>query len=163
MNRLSIQQRVQVINALVEGNSIRATCRMTDTAKGTVLRLLAEVGAVCAARRPTRWPALALRFRLLQLRPAVRAVARPHRRQRAAAPRAGRRQPRPALPAVLPVLRVVRLARLALHHEPLHQLQPPQKLLLRRPPLSPPSPRPSFTHVRHPCLTPLPSDGRRSP
>jgi len=44
MNRLSIQQRVQVINALVEGNSIRATCRMTHTAKGTVLRLLAEVG-----------------------------------------------------------------------------------------------------------------------
>lgn len=52
MNRLSIQQRVQVINALVEGNSIRATCRITDTAKGTVLRLLAEVGAACAARRP---------------------------------------------------------------------------------------------------------------
>lgn len=52
MNRLSIQQRVQVINALVEGNSIRATCRMTDTAKGTVLRLLAEVGTACAARSP---------------------------------------------------------------------------------------------------------------
>jgi hypothetical protein len=48
MNRLSIQQRVQVINALVEGNSIRATCRMTGTAKGTVLRLLAEVGEACA-------------------------------------------------------------------------------------------------------------------
>ena len=47
MNRLSIRKRAQVIGALVEGNSIRATCRMTDTAKGTVIRLLASVGAAC--------------------------------------------------------------------------------------------------------------------
>jgi hypothetical protein len=44
MNRLTTERRTQVIKALVEGNSIRATCRMTGTAKGTVLRLLAEVG-----------------------------------------------------------------------------------------------------------------------
>ncbi len=48
MNRLSVERRAQVIAALVEGNSIRATCRMTGTAKGTVTRLLAEVGAACA-------------------------------------------------------------------------------------------------------------------
>jgi hypothetical protein len=48
MNRLSQERRTQVIRALVEGNSIRATCRITGTAKGTVLRLLAEVGAACA-------------------------------------------------------------------------------------------------------------------
>jgi IS1 family transposase len=47
MNRLSREQRAKVIAALVEGNSIRATCRITDTAKGTVTRLLAEVGAAC--------------------------------------------------------------------------------------------------------------------
>ena len=47
MNRLSREQRAKVIAALVEGYSIRATCRMTDTAKGTVMRLLAEVGAAC--------------------------------------------------------------------------------------------------------------------
>jgi IS1 family transposase len=47
MNRLSREQRAKVIAALVEGNSIRATCRITDTAKGTVIRLLAEVGAAC--------------------------------------------------------------------------------------------------------------------
>lgn len=41
MNRLSPERRAQVVKALVEGNSIRATCRMTGTAKGTVLRLLA--------------------------------------------------------------------------------------------------------------------------
>lgn len=34
--------------ALVEGNSIASTCRMTGVAKMTVLRLLADVGAACA-------------------------------------------------------------------------------------------------------------------
>lgn len=47
MNRLSAERRVQVISALVEGNSIRSTCRMTGTAKGTVLTLLADAGAAC--------------------------------------------------------------------------------------------------------------------
>ena len=48
MNRLSLDRRVQVITALVEGNSIRSTCRMTDTAKGTVIKLLRDVGKACA-------------------------------------------------------------------------------------------------------------------
>ena len=48
MSRLSTAQRVQVISALVEGNSIRSTCRMTGIAKGTVLALLADMGRVCA-------------------------------------------------------------------------------------------------------------------
>lgn len=48
MNKLSIDRRVKVISALVEGNSIRATCRMTDTAKWTVIRLLASAGTACA-------------------------------------------------------------------------------------------------------------------
>jgi IS1 family transposase len=48
MNRLSEAQRVQVISALVEGNSIRATVRMTGVAKDTVIKLLAEVGQACA-------------------------------------------------------------------------------------------------------------------
>ncbi len=48
MNKISVEKKTQVITTLVEGNSIRATCRMTDTAKGTVLRLLASVGAACA-------------------------------------------------------------------------------------------------------------------
>ena len=48
MNKLSMQKQTQVVNALVEGNSIHATCRMTDTAKGTVIRLLASVGKACS-------------------------------------------------------------------------------------------------------------------
>ncbi len=48
MNRLKPEKQKQIIAALVEGNSIRATCRMTDTAKGTVLKLLADIGKACA-------------------------------------------------------------------------------------------------------------------
>lgn len=48
MNRLPLEERVRVLAALVEGNSIRGTCRMVGVAKGTVLRLLAEVGSACA-------------------------------------------------------------------------------------------------------------------
>ena len=47
MNKLSPERRAQVISCLVEGNSIRATCRMTGAAKGTVLKLLADIGEVC--------------------------------------------------------------------------------------------------------------------
>lgn len=48
MNRLNLQKQVQVIASLVEGNSIRATCRMTGIAKGTALKLLADVGKACS-------------------------------------------------------------------------------------------------------------------
>jgi len=48
MNKLSLERKARVIKALVEGNSIRATCRITDTAKGTVIRLLRDVGKACA-------------------------------------------------------------------------------------------------------------------
>ena len=48
MNKLDKKRRAQVIAALVEGNSIRATCRMTGVAKGTVLKLLADLGKACA-------------------------------------------------------------------------------------------------------------------
>lgn len=48
MNKLSREKRCQIVAALVEGNSVRATCRMTDTAKGTVLKLLRDLGTVCS-------------------------------------------------------------------------------------------------------------------
>lgn len=47
MNKLNSQRRSQVVAALVEGNSIRATCRMTGAAKGTVLKLLVDLGSAC--------------------------------------------------------------------------------------------------------------------
>src|ERR1700686_4919343 len=49
MNQLSTDDRVRVISALVEGNSIRATVRMTGVAKNTIVKLLAELGTACAA------------------------------------------------------------------------------------------------------------------
>src|SRR5438132_13993827 len=48
MNRLPIAKKVAVISALVEGCSVRSTSRLTGVAKGTILRLLADVGAACA-------------------------------------------------------------------------------------------------------------------
>lgn len=48
MNNLPMERQTQVISALVEGNSIRATVRMTGVAKDTVLKLLANIGRACA-------------------------------------------------------------------------------------------------------------------
>ena len=48
MNKLSMEKKTAVIAALVEGCSVRATSRLTGVAKGTILRLLAEVGTACA-------------------------------------------------------------------------------------------------------------------
>src|SRR6266508_2265131 len=48
MNRLSPEKRRAVIAALVEGNSIRSTCRMTGVAKNTVVKLLGDLGTVCS-------------------------------------------------------------------------------------------------------------------
>lgn len=49
MNRLPLEERARVLSALCEGNSIRGVSRMTGVAKGTILRLLAEVGDACTA------------------------------------------------------------------------------------------------------------------
>ncbi|MGI8921575.1 MAG: IS1 family transposase [Solirubrobacteraceae bacterium] len=48
MNRISTEKRAQIIGCLVEGNSIRATVRMTGAAKNTVTKLLVDLGAACA-------------------------------------------------------------------------------------------------------------------
>jgi IS1 family transposase len=47
MNRLSKQQRIQIITALVEGNSLRATARMCDVSFNTVLKLVPHIGIAC--------------------------------------------------------------------------------------------------------------------
>ena len=48
MNRLSTKDRARIIGALVEGNSIRATCRMTGAAKNTVTKLVVDIGQAAA-------------------------------------------------------------------------------------------------------------------
>ncbi len=48
MKRLKLEKQAQIISVLVEGNSVRATCRITGAAKGTVLKLLADVGKACS-------------------------------------------------------------------------------------------------------------------
>jgi len=47
MNTLKKEKQRQVVAALVEGNSIRATCRMTGVAKNTVVKLLEAIGKAC--------------------------------------------------------------------------------------------------------------------
>lgn len=54
MNRLSREQRAQVLALQVEGTSVRATCRVTGRSKGAVLRLLQEAGQACALEHSAR-------------------------------------------------------------------------------------------------------------
>lgn len=48
MNKLDTERRAAIVRALAEGNSIRATARLTDTSKATVLKLLVEIGEFCS-------------------------------------------------------------------------------------------------------------------
>jgi hypothetical protein len=48
MNRLSLRDRARIVNALLEGNGIRATARLNDCSPVTVLKLLEDVGTACA-------------------------------------------------------------------------------------------------------------------
>ncbi len=49
MNRLDPATRAQILHCLVEGNSMLATARLTDTSKNTVKKLLIDAGRACAA------------------------------------------------------------------------------------------------------------------
>jgi IS1 family transposase len=48
INRLSTKERALIIGCLVEGNSIRATTRMTGAAKNTVTKLIVDIGQAAA-------------------------------------------------------------------------------------------------------------------
>lgn len=48
MNKLSTEERTRVVKALLEGNSLRSTTRMTGVHRTTILKLLVELGTVCA-------------------------------------------------------------------------------------------------------------------
>lgn len=49
MNKLPISKRVQIINLLVEGSSLRATSRIANVSINTVTKLLIAVGKACQA------------------------------------------------------------------------------------------------------------------
>ncbi len=48
MNRLSTERRAAVVRCLVEGNSVRATSRLTRSAINTVIKLSVDLGEMCA-------------------------------------------------------------------------------------------------------------------
>src|SRR5271157_3506590 len=64
MNQLNTTKRAQIIAALIEGNSINATCRMLGVAKHTVLNLLRDLG--CAAAEYHHRNVRGLKVRRLQ-------------------------------------------------------------------------------------------------
>lgn len=47
MNRLSLEKRAQILNLLVEDNSMRATSRIVDASINTVAKLLEDAGRAC--------------------------------------------------------------------------------------------------------------------
>lgn len=47
INKLPIEKRVQIINLLVEGNSLHSTSHIADVRINTVTKLLVDVGAAC--------------------------------------------------------------------------------------------------------------------
>jgi IS1 family transposase len=58
MNVLPIEKQTQIISALVEGNSIRATARMVGVEHKTVIRVLLRVGENCADLLDSKMQAL---------------------------------------------------------------------------------------------------------
>jgi IS1 family transposase len=48
MNKLKTDKRTRILHCLCEGNSIRATARLTDSAINTVVKLLCEAGKACS-------------------------------------------------------------------------------------------------------------------
>lgn len=47
MNKLPLSTRTQIIHLLCEGNSLRATARLTNTSLNTVTKLLVDAGRAC--------------------------------------------------------------------------------------------------------------------
>lgn len=47
VNTLKLEKKIQVLNALIEGNSIRSTERMTGVHRDTITRVVVEVGNKC--------------------------------------------------------------------------------------------------------------------
>ena len=48
MSKLSATDRVRIVSALVEGNSLRSIVRMTGTHRTTIQKLLVDLGVACS-------------------------------------------------------------------------------------------------------------------
>ena len=48
MNQLSSEKRAQIVACLIEGNSLRATARLTGACFNSVLKFVPQIGAACA-------------------------------------------------------------------------------------------------------------------
>ena len=48
MNKLSTEKRAQILRCICEGNSLRATSRLTDVAINSVVKLLIDAGTACS-------------------------------------------------------------------------------------------------------------------
>src|SRR5437763_2399426 len=64
MKRLTMEQKKRVVAALVEGNSIRSTVRLTGVSKNTVIKLVLDLADACATYHDTN--VCNLRVRRLQ-------------------------------------------------------------------------------------------------
>jgi IS1 family transposase len=60
MRKLTPEKRASVLRCLVEGSSIRSTCRMTGVSKKAVTKLLVDLGRVCADYQDTAFRNLKL-------------------------------------------------------------------------------------------------------
>lgn len=49
MNKMTREQRTQILHLLCEGSSVRAVSRITGSAKNAILKLMADAGKACAA------------------------------------------------------------------------------------------------------------------
>lgn len=61
MNKLTTDERTKVVACLVEGNSLRATTRMTGVHRTTIQKLLVELGAACSIYQDKVFRALSLK------------------------------------------------------------------------------------------------------
>jgi len=62
MYTLSVEEKVKVLAAMVEGNSIRSTERMTGVHRDTIMRLVVRTGQHCAELLDTRMRRIPSRF-----------------------------------------------------------------------------------------------------
>jgi len=49
MNKLSTEKRAKILHCIVEGYTLSATARLTDTAINTVVNLIIDAGKACSA------------------------------------------------------------------------------------------------------------------